>query len=66
MPGTTPELKRLAIEIVAANQPCSPNYFKRALKREGGASERAANETLLTMIRDGELRRTWNGKLVLP
>jgi hypothetical protein len=65
MPGTTPELMRLAAEIVRATQPCKPRYLRKMLK-EHGASTRAANETLLFMIRDGNVRRTWNGRLRLP
>lgn len=65
MPGTTPELMRLAAEYVGANEPCTANNLVRMLK-QSGASTRAANETLLFMIRDGYLRRTWNGKLKLP
>lgn len=65
MPGTTPELMRLAAEYVGANEPCTPNRLTKML-RQAGASTRAANETLFFMIRDGYLRRTWNGKLKLP
>jgi len=65
VPGTTPELMRLAAAYVGANQPCTANSLVRMLKN-AGASTRAANETLLFMIRDGYLRRTWNGKLTLP
>ena len=65
MSGTTPELMQLAVEIVRANEPCTANHLRSSLKRQG-ASTRAANETLLTMIRHGYVRRTWNGKLKLP
>lgn len=65
MPATTPELMRLAAEYVGANEPCTANSLVKMLK-QSGASTRAANETLLFMIRDGHLRRTWNGKLTLP
>jgi hypothetical protein len=65
MGGTTAELQRLAIEIVAQNQPCTANYLVKAL-RGAGASHRAANETLFALIRNGYVRRTWNGKLKLP
>lgn len=65
MPGTTPELMQLGLEIVAANEPCKPGYLRKTL-RKNGASVRAANETLLFLIRDGYVRRTWNGKLKLP
>ena len=65
MSGTTPQLQRLAIEIVANNEPCTANALVRALRRQG-ASHRAANETLFALIRSGYVRRTWNGKLKLP
>jgi hypothetical protein len=65
MTGTTPQLQRLAIDIVANNQPCTPNALVKAL-RGHGAGHRAANETLFALIRDGHVRRTWNGKLKLP
>jgi len=65
MPGSTPELMRVALEFVAANEPCTANNLVRMLK-QSGASTRAANETLLVAIRDGRVRRTWNGKLTLP
>lgn len=65
MPGTTAELQRLAIEYVSQYQPCTANRLVKAL-RENGASHRAANETLFALMRDGHVRRTWTGKLVLP
>jgi hypothetical protein len=65
MGGTTAELQRLAIEIVADHEPCTANYLVKAL-RDVGASHRAANETLFALIRNGYVRRTWNGKLKLP
>jgi hypothetical protein len=55
----------LGIQIVAANEPCKPSYLRKVL-RQRGASVRAANETLLFLIRDGHVRRTWNGKLKIP
>lgn len=65
MAGTTPELMQLGVQIVAANEPCSPRYLRSTLRKQG-ASVRAANETLLFLMRDGHVRRTWNGKLKLP
>jgi hypothetical protein len=56
---------QLGIEIVAANEPCKPRYLRKVL-RQNGASVRAANETLLFLMRDGYVRRTWNGKFKLP
>jgi hypothetical protein len=66
MSGTTESLRWIAIGIVADCQPCRPNQLVKRLRSEYGASHRAANETLLTLIRDGRLRRTFSGKLVLP
>jgi hypothetical protein len=65
MAGTTPELMRFAVEIVGANEPCKPNHLVKTLK-QNGASTRAANETLFVLMRDGHVRRGWNGKLKLP
>jgi hypothetical protein len=62
MAGTTPELMQLGLQIVADNEPCNPARL-RSMLRQQGASVRAANETLLFLIRDGHVRRTWNGKL---
>ena len=61
----TPELMQFALQVVAANEPCKPGYLRKVL-RQNGASVRAANETLLFLMRDGRVRRTWNGKLKLP
>jgi hypothetical protein len=63
--GTSPEWIRLALEIVGANQPYSANRLRSALIKRG-ASTSTANVTVLTVIRDGYVRRTWNGKLKLP
>ena len=63
--GTNAEWIRLAVEIVAANQPCTANKLIRALK-QNGASTAAANQTFFAIVRDGYVRRTWNGKLKLP
>jgi hypothetical protein len=59
------ELRKLAIAVVAENQPLKPSLLVEVL-RQRGASLLAANETLFTMLRDGHLSRTWNGKLELP
>ena len=66
MPGTTPELRQIAVAIVAQAGTCRPNALVQQLRRDHGASHRAANETLLTLIRDGLLRRTWWGRLRVP
>jgi hypothetical protein len=65
MSGTNTDWLQLALEVVRANEPCKPATLRTALRR-AGASVREANETLLGMIRDGHVRRTWNGKLRLP
>jgi hypothetical protein len=53
MAGTNQQLRRIAIAIVAEDQPCRPYHLLGRLRNEYGASHRAANETLLTLIRDG-------------
>jgi hypothetical protein len=63
MGGTNPELQRAAIQIVSANQPAKPYYLLGVLRREYGASHRAANETLFALLRSGHLKRTFTGKL---
>jgi hypothetical protein len=66
MAGTNQELRRIAIAIVGETQPCKPYELLRRLRKEYGASHRAANETILTLLRDGLLRTNFTGKLVLP
>jgi hypothetical protein len=63
--GASPEWIRLAMKIVEANQRCSANRLRMALRQQG-ASVRAANETLLILIRDGYVRRTWSGEAEAP
>lgn len=63
MGGTNQELRRAAIDYVASCQPCKPNDLLKWLRQSHEASHRAANETLLTLVRDGYLRRTFTGKL---
>jgi hypothetical protein len=63
--GTNAEWIRLAVEIVDANQPCTANNLIRALKKSG-ASTAVANQTFFVIVRDGYVRRTWNGKLKPP
>ena len=60
------DFRQIAISIVSQNQPCKPNDLVKRLRKDHGASHREANETLLTMIRDRQLKRTFTGKLVLP
>jgi hypothetical protein len=66
MAGPNENLRRAAIAIVAERQPCSPYDLLEALRRDYGASHGAANTTMLTLIRDGLLERTFDGRLVLP
>jgi hypothetical protein len=61
-----PDLSQIAITIVAARQPCSPYTLLDRLKNDFGASTAQANTTMLTLIRDGQIRRTSDGRLVLP
>lgn len=63
MGGTNPELQGAAIQIVAASQPVTPYYLLGILRHQYGASHRAANETLFTLIHSGQLKRTFTGKL---
>ena len=65
MPGTNEALRATAIQIVAAREPCKPNDLLKILRKEYGASHRAANETMLTLIRDGYLSTNFSGKLVV-
>jgi hypothetical protein len=64
--GTNDSLRRVAIEVVGQNQPCRPYHLLGTLRQEYGASVRAANETMFTLLRDGLLKRTWTGKVKLP
>jgi hypothetical protein len=66
MSGTNEYLRQAAITVVGQQQPCPPHQLQAILKRDYGASTRAANETLFTLMRDGYLRRTFTGKLALP
>ncbi len=66
MAGTDEQLRQAAIAIVAQRQPCSPYDLLDTLKRDYGASHGAANTTLLTLMRDGLLQRTFDGRLTLP
>jgi hypothetical protein len=59
-------LARAAIPVVAAEQPCKPNDLVSRLRKEYGASHADANQTMLALIRDGRLKRTFTGKLQLP
>jgi hypothetical protein len=66
MPYTSAHLRQAAVAIVRQYQPCSPYQLLGALRRDFGASHGEANVTMLTMIRDRQLRRTFDGQLTLP
>jgi hypothetical protein len=65
MVGVSPELRQLAVQIVARNQPCSFNTVVNGL-RQYGLDTATANRTVLTLIRDGQIARTFTGQLRLP
>jgi hypothetical protein len=65
MAGTNDYLRAKGVQIVALRQPCEPNAFLEILRDQYGASHRAANETMLTLIRDGHIKTNFSGKLVL-
>ncbi len=58
-------LRQFTIAVVARLQPCRPDALVSQL-RQAGASEALANRTILELIRDGHLKRTGFGELVLP
>ena len=66
MPYTNEQLRQAGVAIVAEHQPCSPYQLLDTLKRDYGATHAAANATMLTLIRDGWLDRTFDGRLALP
>lgn len=59
-------LQQIAIRLVAETQPTSAVNVISRLKREAGASHHEANSTVLRLIRDGRVKRTFLGKLILP
>jgi hypothetical protein len=59
-------LIQIALSIVSESQPCKANDLVKRLRKEHGASHQQANQTLLVLIRDGYVKRTLTGKLVLP
>lgn len=61
-----PPWRQIAVAIVEQEQPCPANRLVSRLKHEFGANTAQANTTLLELIRDGAVRRTFTGKLVLP
>ena len=60
------DLRQIAVDIVAKSQPCRPHYLQRRMNNEYGTSHGEANQTLFTLMPDGELKRTFFGELVLP
>jgi hypothetical protein len=66
MSYTQEQLRQIAVTIVAKNQPCKPYTLLDILKRQYGASHGDANRTMLELIRDGRVKRTFFGDLVLP
>jgi hypothetical protein len=65
MANRADDLRRLAVAIVAESQPVTPEEFMSRL-RQYGASQPEAYRTLLELLRDGQLTRTFFGELVLP
>jgi hypothetical protein len=63
--GTDYKLQQLALLLVKQSQPLDPHRFQEVLQA-GGHSVQAVNETLFGLIRDGRVKRTSTGKLVLP
>lgn len=59
------DLRQFAIAVVARLQPCRPDALVSQL-RLAGASEARANRMILELIRDGSVKRTGFGELVLP
>jgi hypothetical protein len=62
----TPELRAAVVEVLAELGPTRPNKLLKRLRKEYGASHRAANETMFRMMHDGSIRRTFAGKVKLP
>ena len=60
------QLRQIAIAIVTETQPCKPNNLVARLRNQFGASHAEANRVLLELIRDGPVKRTFFGKLVVP
>ena len=59
-------LRKAAIAIVAQGQPCTANDLANRLQQGYGASHGEANRILLELSRDGPIRRTCLGELVMP
>jgi hypothetical protein len=57
------QLRRIAVGIVAQSGRCRPDDLVRRLRNAFGASHSEANRTLLELIRDGAVKRTFFGEL---
>src|SRR6266545_3657564 len=57
------ELRRSAVAIVSNSGRCTANQLVSALRHQCGASIAEANRTLLELIRDGYVKRTFFGEL---
>lgn len=66
MSPVSPELRAATFAILAELQPVRPNKLLKRLRKDFGAGQREANETMLRMIHEGSIRRTFGGKLRLP
>jgi hypothetical protein len=62
----TSEMRAATMKLLSELQPVSMPKLKRRLRKDYGASEREANTTILKMIGEGAIRRTFFGKLKLP
>ena len=66
MVNTSEELRAIAIAIVEESQPCRPEELVSRLRSEFGVSQSEAHRTVLELIRDRRLQRTFFGELVVP
>jgi hypothetical protein len=60
------ELRAAVLQFLAEQGPVRPNKLLKHLRKNYGASQRAAGETMFRMIHDRSIRRTFFGKLRLP
>jgi hypothetical protein len=66
MRADTSQLRSAVLQLLAEQGPVRPNKLLKHLRKNYGASQRAAGETMFRMIHDGSIRRTFFGKLKLP
>jgi hypothetical protein len=59
-----PDLRQLALMIVAEHQPMSPYDLVARLQREAGASAADANRTMFELLRSGQLKSGFRGVTV--